>query len=172
MNLKVMQSVVAPRFVGKLRAFFKLLRSQSPLCCFRSALSTHGMGVQLAHGSGHRLPLIFWAHSYLSVPPPGSSPAHSAVWNLSPRNPGSTVWPFFHYAPTPKCLSARSADFGGGDPHPCHATSSPYHSPYIRGDDIQGEDMLSVPKYGGLALSLMDLHGTHCSNTSSIVHGV
>lgn len=133
-------SVVAPCFVDKHWAFSNCSASTS-LC----AVSDHlppPLKRKPSHGWGHRLPLIFWADSYLSVTPPETTLAHSAVWNPSQRNPVSTVWPPFNNTLTPKCLSVKSAGFGGGDPHPCHSTSSPY--PFIRGEDIHGKTAINA----------------------------
>lgn len=142
--------------------------SQSPMGCFRTPLSTHGTYEQFAHSLGQRSPLIFWADSYLGLPTPhGSSPVRSALWNLSLRNRVSIVWPPFHYASTPKCLSTQSSDFRGGDPHPCFLTSSPYHSPYLKGGKLQEKTCCTCQNTG---LALMDMHETHCSKTLSAVH--
>lgn len=121
-----------------------------------------------AHSSGQRSPLIFWADSYPGLPTPhGSSPVRSALWNLSPRNPVSIVWPPFHYASTPKCLSTQSSDFRGGDLHPCFLTSSPYRSPCLKGGKLQEKTCCTCQNTG---LALMDMHETYCSKTLSAVH--
>lgn len=146
-GLFIMLLVVAPRFVDKLWAFSKLQRSQSPLRCFRSALSTCRNGnlvcsLHTARVIGH---LSFSEQIHISaLPLLRFLLAHSAVRNLSQRNPVSTVWPPFHYALTLKCLFVKSAGFGGGDPHPCYATSSPHHSSFIRGEDIHGRSAISA----------------------------
>lgn len=106
-------------------------------------------------------------HISASLPPHGSSPVRSAPRNLSLRNPVSIVWPPFHYASTPKCLSTQSSDFRGGDPHPCFLTSSPYHSPYLKGGKLQEKTCCTCQNTG---LALMDMHETHCSKTLSAVN--
>lgn len=56
---------------------------------------------------------------------------------------------------------------GGGDPHPCFLTSSPYHSPCLKGAKLQEKTCCTCQNTG---LPLMDMHETHCSKTLSAVH--
>lgn len=164
MDLDAILSVTAPTLCGQTQ------RSQSPSVLLHIS-SLHGWNgnPHAAHGSGHGLPLIFWADSYLSVTPPEISLAHTAVWNLSQRNPVFTVWPRFHYALTPRCLSVKSAGLrGGAEIHtPATRPLHPISTPSLGARRYRRR--LALTAYN-MAVYLMDLHGTRCSNTSSIVH--
>lgn len=73
----------------------------------------------LAHASGHRFSLLFWADSYLRVPPPDAlEPPSEEPWSAVFDLPFSTPW-------LPNVSLLR-----GGDPY----TSSPHHS-LIRGEE-------------------------------------
>lgn len=56
---------------------------------------------------------------------------------------------------------------GGGDLHPCFLTSSPYHSPCLKGGKLQEKTCCTCQNTG---LPLMDMHETHYSKTMSAVH--